>query len=260
MSAVFSKRSISGAVAPPRLVGTNGGVRQRSKRTAIRGNLCETDDVLLARFVFGLLLLCVASTALSCSCGVRPTVADVLSRHVVFDGTVISSRPFIDRSHEDWYVLEEWTFQVQRAWTPVAPLVTVRAYPDNCGVWFHVGERKIVVAVARNTKGVLGAFKCAYPRVQLHVANAETVLGSPSSRLAAPDHKNRVAALRNATARSVLHAVADARNWVHRSGMRRRGYEAVAGWGAVACALTVGLFVLLARAKSRSRATRKRAG
>lgn len=216
--------------------------------------------MLVARFVIGLLLLCAAVPAFPCSCGVRPTVADVLSRHAVFDGTVVSSRPFLDRSHEDWYVLEEWKFQVQRAWTPaIAPLVTVRAYPDNCGEWFHVGERAIVVAVARDTTGAFGAFKCAYPRVQLTVANAETVLGSPSSRMAVPDRRNRVAALRNATTRFVLHAVADARNWVHHSGFRGRGYEAVVGWGAAACVLTAGLLGLLARANSRSRAAGKRA-
>ena len=187
-------------------------------------------------------------------------VAEVLSRHAVFDGTVVSSQPFLDRSHEDWYVLEEWTFEIQRAWTPaIAPLVTVRAYPHNCGEWFHVGERAIVVGVARDTTGTLGAFKCAYPRVQLNIANAEAVFGKPSMRMAVTDRTYRVAALRDATTRFGLHAVADARNWAHHSGLRGRGYEAFAGWGAAACVLTAGLLGVLARAKSRRRAAGKRA-
>ncbi len=119
------------------------------------------------------LLLCVAQPLQACSCGDRPKAAKVLSSHAVFDGTVVSSRPFIDRSDDYWYVLEEWTFQVHRSWTQgVQGDVAIRAYPHNCGVWFENGERAIVVAVNRERR-TLGAFKCAYPRENVDVLNAD---------------------------------------------------------------------------------------
>jgi hypothetical protein len=209
---------------------------------------------LLARLAIGLLFSWIALPAFSCSCGERPTVAEVLSTLTVFDGTVISSRPFIERVDGTWYVLEEWTFQVHRAWTRnVAPLVVVRAYPDNCGEWFDVGTRAIVVGVTRDVNGGLGAFRCAYPPVMFDVGNAEAVFGRPSLRIDAPLQTRRLRALRNATSRAVLNVAADTHNWVQRSELPGRGYEAVVGWGVTCCAFVGVLCGVLMRARARVR-------
>jgi hypothetical protein len=188
----------------------------------------------------------------------------VLSTAAVFDGTVISSRPFIDRSGEYWYVLEEWTFQIHRTWTAnVENQVLVRAYPHNCGVWFEEGERAIVVAIPRERANALGAFKCDYPRTALDIVNAEVELGRALRRDTRPADTRRVRSLQNAVRRSVLDHAASTRNWIIRSGLHKRGDERVTGWAVVTCLLSGSLAVLLYRHHrryKRNRRATKRAG
>jgi len=185
----------------------------------------------------------------ACSCGQRPSLVEARASGAIFDGTVISARPFLHADEQFQYsiVLEEWTFQVHRSWSQsIRERVVVVALPDNCGIWFRVGERAIVVGSPLADPSKRAAFWCGYPLETLSTTNVERLLGAPVWVGARALEDRRIVGMQNAVRRVVLQRVADVRNRYRRSELRGRGFAPVLAWGAAVMALAATLLLLLA--------------
>jgi len=118
-----------------------------------------------AVFIACLVVIC-TRPVFACSCGRWPSVTEGRQRaQAVFEGTVIQKEPILASAYGSWFVVERWTFAVERSWKGEATRITVTEGYSNCSLRFALGERALVFAYRHEERaGELGASMCQTPR------------------------------------------------------------------------------------------------
>ena len=127
------------------------------------------------------LIACLPARELcACQCGTVPSAKELLERSpVAFQGVVVNKTPRLVRVEHGWFIVEEWTFAIQKAWKGVrAAKVTVRQGYSNCTNIYNLGEQAVVFAVPGEAdSSTLETSKCRTARGTVEEQIAE--LGPP---------------------------------------------------------------------------------
>ena len=131
------------------------------------------------RAVLSIIFLFAAAPAQACQCGGWPTVAEAAKAATrVFEGEVVAKSPVLASSRGYWFVVERWTFAVDRSWKGSESRVVVTEGYSNCSKVYALGQKAIVYAYPHEARPEeLEAHKCGEPRGES--AQQLKALGTP---------------------------------------------------------------------------------
>lgn len=123
----------------------------------------------------------------ACQCGGWPTAPE--ARHAaaaVFEGVVVQKSPVLASYEGYWFVVERWTFTVDRSWKGSDTRVVVTQGYSNCSKIYSLGQKALVYAYRHESRrGELETHKCGEPRGDW--AEQVKALGPPLHGFASPE-------------------------------------------------------------------------